>query len=89
MMPPRGTYSRQSAAESDERYMIGSENLTLQQILSKLAAITGKPAPSFEVPYALAYAAGVVSTGMASVTGRTPGAARGCQDGSQKDVCCP
>ncbi len=55
-----------------ERYILGSENLTLQQIFSKLAGIEGKKPPRFRVPYALAYAVGVVSTGWASVSGKEP-----------------
>jgi len=45
-----------------ERYILGSENLTLKQILDKLAAITGLPSPTVKLPYAMAYAAGVVDT---------------------------
>ncbi len=55
-----------------ERYILGSENLTLAQILEKLAAIAGRPAPTVKLPYAVAYAAGVVSTGWARVTGKPP-----------------
>lgn len=56
-----------------ERYILGCENLTLQQILARLAALTGKKAPTTKAPYALAYAAGVVSTAWANVTGKAPG----------------
>ena len=45
-----------------ERYILGGENLTLKQILDKLAAITGLPSPSIRMPYAVAYATGVVDT---------------------------
>ncbi len=45
-----------------ERYILGGENLTLKQILDKLAAITGLPSPSIKLPYAVAYATGVVDT---------------------------
>jgi dihydroflavonol-4-reductase len=45
-----------------ERYILGGENLTLKQILDKLAAITGLPSPKVKLPYAMAYAAGVVDT---------------------------
>jgi dihydroflavonol-4-reductase len=45
-----------------ERYILGGENLTLKQILNKLAAITGLPSPKVKLPYAVAYAAGVVDT---------------------------
>ncbi len=45
-----------------ERYILGGENLTLKQILDKLAAITGLPSPKVKLPYAVAYATGVVDT---------------------------
>jgi len=45
-----------------ERYILGGENLTLKQILDKLAAITGLPSPKMKLPYAVAYATGVVDT---------------------------
>jgi dihydroflavonol-4-reductase len=49
-------------AKPGERYILGGENLTLKQILDKLAAITGLPSPSIRLPYAMAYATGVVDT---------------------------
>jgi dihydroflavonol-4-reductase len=49
-------------AVSGERYILGGENLTLKQILDKLAAITGLPSPSIRMPYAVAYATGIVDT---------------------------
>jgi dihydroflavonol-4-reductase len=55
-----------------ERYILGSENLTLAQILQKLAAITGKKAPSVRLPYAVAYCAGACSTAWAGLTGTPP-----------------
>ena len=55
-----------------ERYILGNENLTLKQILVRLASITGKPAPKLQVPYALAYVTGVITTGLANITGRPP-----------------
>ncbi|HWB84202.1 MAG TPA: hopanoid-associated sugar epimerase [Bryobacteraceae bacterium] len=55
-----------------ERYILGSENLTLAQILRKLAAITGAKAPSVRLPYGVAYCAGVCSTAWAEVTGKPP-----------------
>jgi len=57
---------------SGERYILGSENLTLAQILQKLAVIAGRKAPRARLPYAVAWAAGVCSTGWAEVTGRPP-----------------
>jgi dihydroflavonol-4-reductase len=55
-----------------ERYIVGCENLTLAGIFQKLAGLTGKQAPRVKLPYAVAYAAGVVTTGWARVTGKPP-----------------
>lgn len=55
-----------------ERYILGGENLTLAGILETLARVTSRPAPRVRLPYAVAYAAGVVSTGWARVTGTPP-----------------
>ena len=55
-----------------ERYILGAENLTLQQIFGELSAITGIPAPKMRIPYAVAYAAGAVSTAWANVSGQEP-----------------
>lgn len=63
------------AAESGrvgERYILGAENLTLAQIFEKLAAVSGVPAPKRQIPYGVAYMAGVVSTGWARVSGQEP-----------------
>lgn len=53
-----------------ERYILGGENLTLKQILDRLAAITGLPSPKIKVPYVMALATGVVDE---LVTGRLRG----------------
>ncbi len=55
-----------------ERYILGSENLTLEKILAALARISGRPAPRWKIPYAVAYVAGLASTAWANVTGREP-----------------
>ena len=55
-----------------ERYILGSENLTLAQILQKLAAITGRRAPTIRLPYAIAYCAGACSTAWAQISGKPP-----------------
>ncbi len=55
-----------------ERYILGCENLTFAQILERLSELSGKPVPKTKVPYALAYATGVLSTGLAHFTGRYP-----------------
>jgi len=55
-----------------ERYILGCENLTLEQILQRLAAISGGKAPRLRIPYAVAYLAGLASTGWANLTGHEP-----------------
>lgn len=55
-----------------ERYVLGSENLTLSQILRQLAEITGRKAPTVELPWFVAYAAGAITTGLAYLTNIPP-----------------
>jgi dihydroflavonol-4-reductase len=66
----RGHVAALEKGRSGERYILGGENLTLKQILDKLASITGLPSPSLRVPYLLALATGVVDE---VVTGRILG----------------
>jgi dihydroflavonol-4-reductase len=55
-----------------ERYILGGENLTLKQVLDLLAEETGRTAPAFKTPYALAYAFGAVDTALARLRGAEP-----------------
>src|SRR5262249_6601447 len=55
-----------------ERYILGGENLTLEQMLGRLAAVTGGRAPKWRIPHAVAFAAAGASTGWANLTGREP-----------------
>jgi dihydroflavonol-4-reductase len=43
-----------TTGRSGERYILGGENLTLKQILDRLAAISGLPSPKHKVPHAVA-----------------------------------
>src|SRR5438034_4600158 len=56
----RGHIAALEKGRSGERYILWGENLTLKQILDKLAAITGLPSPKVRVPYVVALATGVV-----------------------------
>jgi dihydroflavonol-4-reductase len=56
----RGHVAALEKGRSGERYILGGENLTLKQILDKLANITGLPSPRVKLPYIFAFAAGVV-----------------------------
>src|ERR1039458_8586442 len=66
----RGHIQALEKGRSGERYILGGENLTLKQILDRLAAITGLPSPTVKLPYIFALAAGVVDE---MVTGRILG----------------
>jgi dihydroflavonol-4-reductase len=56
-----------------ERYILGHRNMTLVQILDELSSLTGVPAPRLRLPYAVAWTAGAVSTGLSNwVTHRPP-----------------
>ena len=63
----RGHIQALEKGRAGERYILGGENLTLKQILDRLAAITGLPSPRVKLPYVFALAAGVVDE---TVTGR-------------------
>jgi len=63
----RGHVAALEKGKSGERYILGGEDLTLKQILDKLGQLTGLPSPKVKLPYAFAFAAGVVDeaiTGM-------------------------
>src|ERR1700686_1786319 len=66
----RGHVQALEKGRSGERYILGGENLTLKQILDRLAAITGLKSPTLKLPYVFAFAAGVVDE---MVTGRILG----------------
>ena len=59
-----------------ERYILGNAegNWTLQEALMRMSALTGVPAPRWQVPHAVALAAAHASEGWAKVSGRPPGA---------------
>lgn len=55
-----------------ERYILGNQNLYLIDIFRMLAKISGKPAPTFKVPYPVAYLAGFCSESWAYCCGKPP-----------------
>jgi dihydroflavonol-4-reductase len=55
-----------------ERYILGCENLTLAEILHRLARLAGRKAPAVRLPYGAAYVAGLASTAWANLTGSEP-----------------
>jgi dihydroflavonol-4-reductase len=50
----RGHLLAMEKAVPGERYILGGENLTLKQILDKLAALSGLPSPTMKVPHVVA-----------------------------------
>ncbi len=58
----RGHVAAAEKAKPGERYILGGENLTLKQLLDKLASITGLPSPTVRVPQAAAMAFAVLDT---------------------------
>jgi dihydroflavonol-4-reductase len=55
-----------------ERYVIGGENLTMDEIWELLSGITGRPVPRWRAPYALALAAAYLDEVRCRITGTTP-----------------
>jgi len=55
-----------------ERYILGGYNLTLKQMLDMLAAVSGRRAPRWKFPHAVAYIAGCVDTVVSKALGREP-----------------
>src|SRR6202163_319013 len=56
-----------------QRYLLGSENLTLKQVLDMLAKITGLPAPSLKISHHIALGAAYASTIFSRLVGKEPG----------------
>ena len=55
-----------------ERYILGGENLTLEQIFAELARISGVPAPRVRIPYGVAWTAAAVGGVISKWTGKPP-----------------
>ena len=57
------------AGQVGERYILGGENLTLKQILDRIAAMTGRAAPRVKLPHALVTAIAYAAEGGARLMG--------------------
>ena len=68
----RGHLLAAERGRTGERYILGGRNLTLKQMLDILSATSGRPAPRWKFPYALAYAAGCADTWVSRLLGREP-----------------
>jgi dihydroflavonol-4-reductase len=69
----RGHLLALEKGRAGERYILGGQNLTLKQILDKLADFTGIPSPTVRVPHAVAMMAAVGDTVVTGyIRGREP-----------------
>ncbi len=55
-----------------ERYIVGGENLSMDEIWQLLSEVTGRPVPRWRAPYALAFTAAAVDEMRCTITGATP-----------------
>lgn len=55
-----------------ERYILGNRNMTLKAFLDLLSEVSGLPAPKIKIPYAVAWTAGALSTGLSYITRQEP-----------------
>ena len=67
-----GHWLASERGRSGERYILGSENLTLAGILRQLAAIANRQPPRIRLPFAVAWCAGAALTGWARLSGSVP-----------------
>jgi dihydroflavonol-4-reductase len=70
----RGHLLAAERGKPGERYILGhaAGNFSLAAIFRRLAEITGRPAPRFRVPYALAWSSAAVCEAIARITRRAP-----------------
>jgi dihydroflavonol-4-reductase len=68
----RGHLIAAERGRTGERYILGGSNLTLKQLLDMLAAVSGRRAPRWKFPHAVAYAAGCVDLAVSKALGREP-----------------
>lgn len=69
----RGHLLAAQKGQIGEKYILGHENLTLQQLFGLLSELTGQTVPRFKVPYALALGAAYGDAALARlVPGREP-----------------
>ena len=51
------------------RYILGAENLALREILTEIAALSGRPPPRVRLPHSLGLPVAVIAEGWARITG--------------------
>ena len=68
----RGHILAEEKGKSGERYILGNKNMSLKEILLALEKITGIRAPTFKIPYWVAYSAGVACETVSNLITKAP-----------------
>jgi len=68
----RGHILAEETGEPGERYILGNKNMSLKEILIALEKITGIRAPSFKIPYWVAYSAGLACETLSNLVTKAP-----------------
>jgi dihydroflavonol-4-reductase len=71
----RGMVLAMERGGTGRRYLLGAENLSILEVFTRLARLTGLPPPTRRIPYAIALAAAYVSEFVADVFTHRPPAA--------------
>ena len=68
----RGHILAEEKGKPGERYILGNKNMSLKEILLVLEKITGIRAPSFKIPYWVAYSAGLACETLSNLITKAP-----------------
>jgi dihydroflavonol-4-reductase len=68
----RGHVLAAERGKMGERYLLGGNNMTLKELLDALAKITGLPAPTRQIPHAVALVAAYADAAFSRLMGREP-----------------
>lgn len=68
-----GLIAARDRGRRGERYLLGGDNVSMRGLLETLERMTGKKMPRARLPYAVAFLAGIIDTGLvAPMTGKPP-----------------
>jgi len=69
----QGLIAARDKGRRGERYLFGGENVSMRRLLASLEEATGVAMPRMELPYAVAFLAGLIDTAIVSrLTGKAP-----------------
>ncbi len=67
-----GLYSAYRKARSGSTYIFSGTRIQVSEVMEELSKCTGRPAPTYEIPFALARTAGVLASAYYRIVGRKP-----------------